>query len=70
MNDSISRELGHFQNQRGRRYVLDVDVLADGSSLTRGNPRLKVEMHPEVYEENMVMSVKSARSSKSGHALN
>src|SRR5216684_5998893 len=56
MNDSISRELGHFQSQRGRRYVLDVDVLADGSSLTPGNPRLKVEVHPEVYEGNMVLS--------------
>lgn len=54
MNDSISRELGHFQSQSGRRYVLDVDVLTDGSSLTPGNPRLKVEVHPEVYEGNMV----------------
>src|ERR1700722_10850446 len=42
MNDSISRELGHFQSQRGRRYVLDVDVVEDGSSLAPGNPRLKV----------------------------
>ncbi len=55
-NGSISRELGHFQGQSGRRYVLDVDVLADGSSLTPGNPRLKVEVHPEVYEGNMVWS--------------
>src|SRR6266436_9392690 len=56
MNDSISRELGHFQSQRGRRYVLDVDVLADGSSLTPGNPRLKVEVHPEVHEGNAIWS--------------
>jgi hypothetical protein len=56
MNDSISRELGHFQSQSGRRYVLDVDVLADGSSLAPGNPRLKVEVHPEVYEGNIVWS--------------
>jgi hypothetical protein len=27
-NDSISRELGHFQSQAGRRYVLVVEVLA------------------------------------------
>lgn len=56
MNDSISRELGHFQSQRGRRYVLDIDVLADGSSLAQGNPRLKVEVHPEVYEGNIAWS--------------
>ena len=55
-NESISRELGHFQSQSGRRYVLDVNVLADGASLTPGNPRLKVEVHPEVYEANMVWS--------------
>ena len=54
MNDSISRELGHFQSQSGRRYVLDVDVLEDGSSLAPGSPRLKVEVHPEIYEGNMV----------------
>jgi hypothetical protein len=56
MNDSISRELGHFQSQNGRRYALDVDVLSDGSSLNLGNPRLKVEVHPEVYEGHMVWS--------------
>ncbi len=56
MNESISREIGHFQGQRGRRYVLDVDVLADGSLLAPGHPRLKVEVHPEVYEGNIVTS--------------
>lgn len=56
MNDSISRDLGYFQSQTGRRYVLDVDVLEDGTSLTPGNPRLKVEVHPEVYEGHMVLS--------------
>ena len=54
MNDAISRELGQFQSQYGRRYVLDVNVLADGSALMSGNPRLKVEVHPQVYEANMV----------------
>jgi hypothetical protein len=54
MNDSISRELGHFQGQSGRKYVLDVNVLADGSSLTPGNPRLKVEVHPMFYEDVMI----------------
>jgi hypothetical protein len=54
MNGSISRELGHFQSQSGQRYVLDVNVLADGSSLNPGNPRLKVGVHPEVYEGRIV----------------
>ena len=57
MNDAISRELGHFQSQSGRRYVLDVNVLADGALLTPGNPRLRVEVHPEVYEGNIVVSI-------------
>jgi hypothetical protein len=57
MNDSISRELGHFQSQSGRKYVLDVNVLADGTALAPGNPRLKVEVHPEVYEGNAVWSI-------------
>jgi hypothetical protein len=55
-NESISRELGRFQSQSGRRYVLDVDVLADGSALAPGNPRLKVEVHPAIYEDDAVSS--------------
>ena len=54
-NDSISRELGIFKSQKGRPYVLDVDVLADGSSLAAGNPHLKVEVSPAVYEDETVL---------------
>jgi hypothetical protein len=57
MNGSISRELGNFDSHRGWQYVLDVDVLADGSALAPGNPRLKVEVHPVIYERNAVWSV-------------
>jgi hypothetical protein len=53
-NDSISRILGTFRSQSGQRYVLDVAVLADGSALALGNPRLKVEVHPMFYEDVMV----------------
>jgi hypothetical protein len=53
-NDSISRILGNFHSENGRRYVLDVDVLADGSSLAPGNPRLKVKVHPMFYEDVIV----------------
>lgn len=53
-NDSISRELGTFTSESGRYYLLDVDVLADGSSLAPGNPHLKVEVSPAVYEDEAV----------------
>jgi hypothetical protein len=54
-NNSISRELGFFKSQKGRPYVLDVDVLAGGSSLAAGNPHLEVEVSPAVYEDEMVL---------------
>jgi hypothetical protein len=57
MNDSIARELGHFQSESGRRYVLEVDVLADGSALASGNPRLKVEAYPGYYETTMYQNL-------------
>lgn len=53
-NDSISRILGSFHSKDGGRYVLDLNVLADGSSLALGNPRLKVRVHPMFYEDAMV----------------
>jgi hypothetical protein len=48
--DIIARQIGSFQSEKGRQYTLDVNVLADGSSLTEGNPRLKVGVHPMYYE--------------------
>lgn len=56
MNDSIARELGHFDGKSGSSYVLDVNVLADGSLLASGNPRLKVEIDPEFVEGDMFWS--------------
>lgn len=56
-NDTISRELGHFEGKSGRRYILDVNVLADGSSLRTGNPKLVVEWDPELNEGIGVWSV-------------
>lgn len=55
-NDSISRYLGYFKSQSGQGYVLDVDVLADGSVLAPGSPRLKVQVNPGVYEDAAVWS--------------
>jgi len=55
-NDWIARELGSFRSESGRSYTLGVDVLSDGSALTPGNPHLKVEVFPSVYEDEMVGS--------------
>ncbi len=46
MDDGIGREIGSFDSESGRHYVLDVDVLADGSKLATGNPRLQVQRFP------------------------
>lgn len=52
--DTISRDLGYFQTQSGRPYVLDVDVLKDGSALGPGNPRLKVKVSAAIYEDEVL----------------
>jgi hypothetical protein len=49
MRDYISREIGNFQGQSGRLYVLDVNVIVDGNALALGKPRLKVEAHPDPF---------------------
>lgn len=43
----IARVIGTFVSEKNRPYILDVDVLADGSRLNPGNPRLKVVAFPE-----------------------
>jgi hypothetical protein len=43
----IARVIGTFPSEKNRPYVLDVDVLTDGSQLAPGNPHLKVEAFPE-----------------------
>lgn len=55
-NDTISRELGHFEGQSGHGYVLDVNILADGSVLAAGNPQLVVEVDLGFNEGMMVWS--------------
>lgn len=54
--ETVAREMGTFQGQRGRRYVLDVDFAADGSALSPTDPHLKVEVHPGFYEGAMFES--------------
>ncbi|MCU1308587.1 MAG: hypothetical protein JWN45_3282, partial [Acidobacteriaceae bacterium] len=45
-NNEIARAIGAFDGEEGCRYVLDVDILGDGSKLAPGNPRLRVELFP------------------------
>ncbi len=59
MNDAIARLIGSFVSEKGSHYTLDVNVLADGSSLAVGNPRLKVEVHPSAYENNAFVGVRN-----------
>jgi hypothetical protein len=54
---TVSRDIGSFRLEKGKRYVLDVDILTDGTILQTTHPRLKVGVHPEYYQENMFMSL-------------
>lgn len=51
-----SRTIGFFTGQKGRRYSLDFDVLADGSSLAVTNPRLRVSVFDTSYKSGLVFS--------------
>jgi hypothetical protein len=54
---TVERDIGSFRLSEGKRYVLDVDILNDGTLLQATHPRLKVGVHPEYYEGNMVSSL-------------
>jgi hypothetical protein len=51
-----SRAIGYFHGQKGRHYKLDLDVLADGSSLAVANPHLRVSVDDTKYESGLVLS--------------
>lgn len=55
MNDGIGRAIGSFDGEVGRRYILDVDVLADGTKLAPGNPRLQVQEFPWTPASTVVL---------------
>lgn len=52
----VFRGIGFFEGQKGRRYKLDMDVLADGSSLAAANPHLRVSVDDTKYESGLVLS--------------
>jgi hypothetical protein len=49
-NDTVANELDGFDGKRGHHYVLDMDVLADGSALSVTRPKLRVGVDESVYE--------------------
>ncbi len=51
-----SRTIGFFRGQKGRRYKVDLDVLADGSSLAVTNPHLRISVSDTKYESGLVLS--------------
>jgi len=59
MNAKIARQIGSFASEKGRQYILDLNVLADGSSLAAANPRLKVGVHPSAYENNAFVGIRN-----------
>jgi len=46
-DSGIARVIGTFASEKNRHYILDVDVLANGTRLDPGHPRLKVVAFPE-----------------------
>lgn len=52
-NDSIANELGWFEGKRGHHYVLDMNILQDGSALAVTNPKLRVGIDEAVYEDSV-----------------
>ena len=56
-SETAARGLGFFSAEEGRRYVLDVHVLADGSLLNAANPRLRIEELGGIYREYRSLTV-------------
>ena len=56
-NDTVANELGWFDGKRGHHYVLDMDVLADGSALSVAKPKLRIGVDESVYEGFIFMEL-------------
>lgn len=56
-NDDIARVIGGIQAQSGRDYVLNVDLLEDGTALSSADPHLKIEVPSSYYEDHAFASV-------------
>jgi hypothetical protein len=53
--DEAFRTVGYFKTQKGQRYKLDFDVLADGSSLSPARPHLRVSVADPSFEFALVI---------------
>jgi hypothetical protein len=50
-NDSVAEQFAWFQGKRGGHYVLDMDILEDGSALSVANPNLRIGVDESYYED-------------------
>jgi hypothetical protein len=51
-----SRTIGYFNGEKGQRYKVKVDVLADGSKLVAADPHLSISVFDTKYESGLVFS--------------
>jgi hypothetical protein len=49
------RTVGYFNGQKGQRYKVDVDVLADGLSLAPAQPHLRISVFDTSFESSLVV---------------
>jgi len=56
-NNTVANQFGWFDGKRGDNYVLEIDILKDGSALSIANPKLKVGVDESVYEGFMFMDM-------------
>jgi hypothetical protein len=55
--DYVAREIGSFRSESGRNYLLDVNLLTDGTLLSATDPHLKVEVSRDYSEGEGWMSL-------------
>jgi len=48
-SDELSRYLGDFYGEKGKKYILDVNFIKDGTALAVTNPHLNVEISNASY---------------------
>jgi len=56
-SETVENELAGFDGKRGHSYVLDMDILADGSALSIANPKLRIGVDGSVYEGFIFMEL-------------
>jgi hypothetical protein len=54
---TVENEFGWFEGKRGRHYVLDLNILQDGSVLSVGKPKLRIGVHSSVNEDLAVFGL-------------